>query len=83
VPLTPAALRFNTVPTQSGFGVALTLVIVGTALTVTKDVTDVLLVHPVVVEVTVKLYTPEAAVAVAVNDGATPVDVKPLGPVQL
>ena len=47
MPLTPVALRVITVPTQSGFGVALTLVIVGKAFTVTAEVTDVALVQPV------------------------------------
>ena len=46
MPLTPVAVRFSVVPTQRGFGNALTLVIVGNAFTVTVDVTDVALVHP-------------------------------------
>jgi hypothetical protein len=74
VPLTPVALRVIPVPTQSGFGDALTLVIVGNAFTVTAAVTDVALPQPPPGYVTAKLYTPLAAVVVAVNDGATLVD---------
>ena len=47
MPLTPVALNVIAVPTHSGFGDALTLVIVGNGLTVTAEVTDVLLVQPV------------------------------------
>jgi hypothetical protein len=46
VPLTPVALRVMAVPVQSGFGDALTLVIVGKAFTVTIAVTEVALVQP-------------------------------------
>ena len=46
MPLTPVALRVIAVPVQSGFGVALTLVMVGKAFTVTVEVTDVALVQP-------------------------------------
>jgi hypothetical protein len=74
VPLTPVALRVIAVPTQSGFGDALTLVIVGNAFTTTAPVTAVALVQPVPGYDTVKLYTPPAAVVVAVNDGATLVE---------
>jgi len=74
VPLTPAALRFSVAPTQSGLGETLTLVIVGTAFTVTADVTEEALVQPAPGYVTAKLYMPLAAVVVAVNDGATLVE---------
>ena len=47
MPVTPVALNVIDVPVHSSVGFALTLVIVGNALTVTGDVTDVLLVQPV------------------------------------
>ena len=47
MPLTPVALRVIAVPTQSGLGDALTLVIVGNAFTSTAGVTEVALVQPV------------------------------------
>ena len=46
VPLTPNALSVIAVPTQSGFGDASTLVIVGNAFTVTVVVVCVTLVQP-------------------------------------
>jgi len=72
-----------TVPTHNGFGDAFTLVIVGTAFTLTAEVAELALVQPVPGYVTVKLYTPLAAVVVAVNDGATLVEAKVFGPIQL
>ena len=74
MPVTPVALRFIVVPTHSKSGDALTLDIVGTAFTVTDVVVAVALVQPVPGYVTAKLYTPPAAVVVAVNDGATPAE---------
>jgi hypothetical protein len=74
VPLTPVALKVVAAPTQSGFGEALTLAIVGNAFTVTGAVTEIELVQPVLGEVTVKLYTPLAAVVVGVNIGVTLVE---------
>jgi hypothetical protein len=68
---------------HSGLGLALKLVIVGTAFTLTVDVTDVVLVQPDPGKVTVKLYTPEAAVVVAVNEGVALAETKLFGPVQL
>ena len=83
MPLTPVAVRFSVVPIQSGFGEAVTLVMVGNAFTVTVAVTDAALVQPPPGKVTVKLYTPLAAVVVAVNEGATLAETKLFGPVQL
>ena len=60
---------------HSWFGVALMLVIVGTAFTLTEAVDAAVLVQPVVVLVTVRLYTPPAAVTEAVNEGETAVEV--------
>ena len=76
-------MRFSVFPTHAGFGDSLTLVIVGTAFTLTAGVTDVALVQPAPGKVTDKLYTPLAAVVVAVNDGATIVELKLFGPLQL
>ena len=47
VPVTPAALNVIPVPTHNGFGEALTLVIVGTAFTVTVEEVLVALVQPI------------------------------------
>ena len=47
VPVTPVALNVIDAPAHKGLGDALILVIVGNALTVTGEVTDVLLVQPV------------------------------------
>jgi len=74
VPVTPVALRFNVAPTQSGFGEALTLPIVGNAFTVTIGVDAEALTQPAPGYVTVKLYTPLANVVVAVKVGDTPVE---------
>jgi hypothetical protein len=46
VPVTPVAVSVIAVPTQSGFGDAFTLEIVGSGFTVTVDVTEVALVQP-------------------------------------
>jgi hypothetical protein len=56
----------------------------GELFTVTDGVTTALLTHPVL-DVTVRLYTPPAAVVVGVNivDGVLLVELKLLGPVQL
>src|SRR4051794_21863580 len=70
-------------PTQSVDGAALTLVMVGSALTVTAEVVDVALVQPAPAYVTARLYPPLPAVVVAVNDGAAVASLKPFGPVQL
>jgi hypothetical protein len=56
---------------------------VGTAFTLTVGVTDVALVQPVPGYVTAKLYTPLAAVVVAVKNGDTLVELKLFGPLQL
>lgn len=74
VPVTPEALRFMVDPTHNGNGLALTLPIVGNALTVTVGVPEVALVQPAPGYVTDKLYTPLANVVEAVNDGATLVE---------
>ena len=55
VPVTPVALKVIDVPTHNWPGVAVTVVIVGTAFTDTVPVCAVKLVQPVVVYVTARL----------------------------
>ena len=83
MPLTPAALNVTDEPTHSRFGNALTLVIIGNAFTVTVVVVAVALVQPPPGYVTVKLYTPLAAVVVVVNTGDMLASLKLFGPDQL